>query len=41
MSLRYTRMAQALHWVVALAIPPMMALGLYMEGLPFSPEKLQ
>ena len=41
MSLRYTRTAQALHWVVALAIPLMMALGLYMEGLPFSPEKLQ
>ena len=41
MSARYTRTAQVLHWVVALAIPPMMALGLYMEGLPFSPEKLQ
>lgn len=41
MSARYTRTAQVLHWGVALAIPPMMALGLYMEGLPFSPEKLQ
>lgn len=41
MSARYTRTAKVLHWGVALAIPPMMALGLYMEGLPFSPEKLQ
>ncbi len=41
MSTSYTRTAKALHWVIALAIPPLMALGLYMEGLPFSPEKLQ
>jgi cytochrome b561 len=41
MSAPYTRTARALHWLIALAIPPLMALGLYMEGLPFSPEKLQ
>jgi cytochrome b561 len=41
MSPHYTRTAQVFHWLIALVIPPMMALGLYMEGLPFSPEKLQ
>lgn len=41
MSNRYTRSAQWMHWITAFAIPPLMALGLYMEGLPFSPEKLQ
>lgn len=38
---RYTRTARWLHWVMAALILTLLPLGLYMEGLRFSPEKLQ
>ncbi len=41
MSARYTPVAIALHWLVALGIFGTFALGFYMEDLPFSPAKLQ
>lgn len=41
MNLRYTRTAIFLHWLVALGLIGTFALGFYMEGLPFSPSKLQ
>lgn len=41
MTRHYTTTAKALHWLMALMIPGMLALGFYMEGLPFSPDKLQ
>lgn len=41
MSARYTRTAQALHWVLAIALVGMVSLGLYMHELPLSPRKLQ
>jgi cytochrome b561 len=41
MSERYHPIAKGLHWLMALAILGMMGLGLIMQGLPLSPEKLQ
>jgi cytochrome b561 len=41
MSLRYTRTAQALHWIVAVLLVGLVSLGLYMHELPLSPAKLQ
>ena len=41
MSERHHRLTQSLHWLMALAILGMMGLGLIMQGLPLSPEKLQ
>lgn len=38
---RYTRTAQALHWLVALLIFGLFPLGLYMHGLPLSVEKIE
>ena len=38
---RYTAFAIALHWLMALAIAGLFALGIYMHDLPFSPAKLQ
>jgi cytochrome b561 len=38
---RYTRVAIALHWLVALLIFAAFPLGLYMHDLPLSPRKLQ
>jgi cytochrome b561 len=38
---RYSAVAMALHWVLALAILTAFAVGLYVEDLPFSPEKLK
>jgi cytochrome b561 len=38
---RYSAVAMTLHWVLALAILTAFAVGLYVEGLPFSPEKLK
>lgn len=38
---RYTNTAILLHWVIALGLTGAFALGLYMEGLPFSPDKLK
>jgi cytochrome b561 len=40
-SLRYTRTAQSLHWLMALMIFGLLALGFYMSDLPLSPDKLQ
>ena len=37
----YTTTAKLLHWLMALLILGMISLGLYMQGLPFSPEKLK
>lgn len=37
----YTRTAIFLHWLVALGLVGTFAVGFYMEGLPFSPSKLQ
>lgn len=38
---RYTPVAQALHWVLGLALVGVFALGLYMADLPFSPQRLK
>lgn len=38
---RYTRTAIALHWIVALLIIGNLCFGLYMVGLPLSPQKLR
>jgi cytochrome b561 len=38
---RYTAVAIALHWLIALAILCNFALGLYMADLPISPAKLR
>ncbi|MBP7453757.1 MAG: cytochrome b [Ottowia sp.] len=37
----YTPMAKLLHWLLAVAIVGVFCVGLYMEGLPFSPQKLK
>jgi cytochrome b561 len=37
----YTRTAKLLHWLMAALIVGLIGLGLYMEGLPFSPDKLK
>lgn len=39
--MRYTRTAISLHWLIALLIISIMALGVYMTGLPLSPQKLK
>ena len=41
MNERYTRTAQALHWLMAALLVGMVSLGLYMHELPLSPRKLQ
>ncbi|HZP92926.1 MAG TPA: cytochrome b [Burkholderiales bacterium] len=41
MSLRYTRVAIALHWLIAAVIFCTFLLGLYMADLPVSPWKLR
>ena len=41
MTARYTRTAQALHWLMALLLVGLVSLGLYMHELPLSPLKLQ
>ncbi|QTD44844.1 cytochrome b [Ottowia testudinis] len=38
---RYTRVAQLLHWLLALALVGIFCVGVYMAGLPFSPQKLK
>lgn len=37
----YTRTAKSLHWLMALMIFGLLALGFYMSDLPLSPDKLQ
>ena len=41
MTARYTTTAKVLHWVMAILIFGLLALGFYMHDLPLSPEKLQ
>ena len=38
---RYGSMAIALHWLMAIALVGMFAVGLYMTGLPFSMQRLK
>jgi len=37
----YTPVAKALHWLIALLLFGLLALGFYMQDLPLSPQKLQ
>lgn len=37
----YPAVSKALHWLVAVLVGGMLALGFYMTGLPLSPQKLQ
>lgn len=39
--LQYNVLAKTFHWVMALAIIGMLCMGLYMESLPFSPQKFE
>ena len=41
MSAPYTRTAKSLHWLMAVLLIGLLALGFYMHDLPLSPEKLQ
>ena len=41
MNTHYTAVAKSLHWLMALLILGMLALGFFMTGLPLSPDKLQ
>jgi cytochrome b561 len=41
MNIRYDIFARGLHWLMAVLIFGLLVLGLYMEGLPLSPAKLQ
>ncbi|MFN3376910.1 MAG: cytochrome b [Burkholderiaceae bacterium] len=38
---RYSGTAIALHWVLGLALIGLIGMGLYMTGLPFSPQRLK
>ncbi|MBC7956747.1 MAG: cytochrome b [Cytophagales bacterium] len=38
---RYTPVAMAMHWVLALAIVGSFSMGVYMADLPFSPQRLK
>ncbi|QNP49668.1 cytochrome b [Diaphorobacter aerolatus] len=38
---RYTATAKTFHWVLALALVTLFGVGLYMTGLPFSPQRLK
>lgn len=39
--MNYTKTAKALHWLMAVLLFGLLALGFYMHDLPLSPEKLQ
>ena len=41
MTTHYTRTAKSLHWLMALLLIGLLALGFYMHDLPLSPEKLK
>ena len=41
MRTRYTATAKTLHWLMAVMILGLLALGFYMHDLPLSPQKLQ
>jgi cytochrome b561 len=38
---RYTHTAIVLHWVLGIALVALLGVGLYMTGLPFSPQRLK
>ncbi len=38
---RYSALAMVLHWLLALGLVGMFAMGLYMADLPFSPQRLK
>ena len=38
---RYTGTAKTLHWLMAILLFGLLALGFYMHDLPLSPEKLK
>ena len=38
---RYSALAMFLHWLLALGLVGMFAVGLYMADLPFSPQRLK
>ena len=38
---RYTRTAMLLHWVLGFALIGLFGVGIYMTGLPFSPQRLK
>ena len=38
---RFNSVAIGLHWLLALALVAVLGVGLYMNGLPFSPQKLK
>ena len=41
MTTSYTSTAKSLHWLMAILIFGLLALGFYMHDLPLSPQKLQ
>ncbi|QDQ86158.1 cytochrome b [Alcaligenaceae bacterium SJ-26] len=41
MTIRYTRTARSLHWLMALLLTGLVGLGFYMQTMPLSPTKLQ
>ena len=40
-TIRYSALAMFLHWLLAIALVAMFAVGTYMADLPFSPLRLQ
>ena len=40
-SARYSTTAIALHWLLGLALLGLLGMGMYMTGLPFSPQRLK
>ena len=38
---KYTGIAIALHWLLALSLVGIFSVGLYMTDLPFSPQRLK
>ena len=41
MTCTYTPVAKGLHWLLAVMILGLLALGIYMHDLPLSPQKLE
>ena len=41
MTTHYTKTAKSLHWLMAILLFGLLALGFYMHDLPFSPDKLK
>ena len=41
MTVSYTAPARFLHWLMALLLLGLLAMGFYVSGLPFSPQRLQ